>query len=66
MNLDLTIPAQLTRALTPDLVVIAGAMILLLVAVWGEEDVAHDRRVGWLALVVCALAAAAVIELAMG
>ena len=65
MNLDLTIPAQLTRALTPDLVVIAGAMILLLVAAWGEEDVAHDRRVGWLALVVCALAAAAVIELAM-
>jgi NADH-quinone oxidoreductase subunit N len=64
MNLDLTIPADLTRALTPDLVVIVGAMVLLLVAVWGPETPEHDRRVGWLALLVCVLSAAAVFMLA--
>ena len=63
MNLDLSIPAQLTRALTPDLIVMVGAMVLLLVAAWGRESPAHDRRVGWLALVVCGLAAAAVLQL---
>ena len=63
MNLDLTVPAQLMRALTPDLVLIVGAMVLLLLAAWGKEDVAHDHRVGWLALIDCGLAAAAVIQL---
>ena len=63
MNLDLSIPAELARAMTPDLVLMGGAMVLLLVAVWGKETPAHDQLVGWLSLVVCGLTAAAIIQL---
>jgi len=65
MNLDLMVPAQLARAMTPDLIVMGGAMLLLLVAVWGPEDTAHDRRVGWLAIATCAAAAVAILQLAV-
>ena len=34
MNFDLSIPAQLTAALGPDLLLMGGAMILLLWAAW--------------------------------
>ena len=39
---DLAIPSQLTAALLPDLTLMAGAMILLLVAVWRRESAEHQ------------------------
>ena len=50
---DLAIPSQLSAALTPDLVLMAGAMILLLVAVWRRESAAHQRTVGVLSIGLC-------------
>ena len=47
---DLAIPSQLTAALLPDLTLIVGAMILLLVAVWRRESAAHQRTVGVLSI----------------
>jgi len=60
MRFDLSIPVQLSAALVPDLIVIGGALVLLLVAVWGAESDARQRMVGWASLAVCALAAAAI------
>ena len=34
MTFDLSIPSQLMQALTPDLVLMGGAMVLMLVAAW--------------------------------
>lgn len=50
---DLAIPSQLSAALMPDLVLMAGAMILLLVAVWRRESAAHQRTVGVLSIGLC-------------
>jgi len=47
---DLAIPSQLTAALLPDLTLMAGAMILLLVAVWRRESAEHQRVVGVLSI----------------
>jgi NADH-quinone oxidoreductase subunit N len=47
---DLSIPSHLMAALLPDLVLIGGAMILLLVAVWRRESAAHQRLVGVLSI----------------
>ncbi len=47
---DLAIPSQLTAALLPDLTLIVGAMILLLVAVWRRESAAHQPTVGVLSI----------------
>ena len=47
---DLVIPSHLTAALLPDLVLMGGAMILLLVAVWRRESAAHQRLVGVLSI----------------
>jgi len=52
-TLDLSIPSQLTLALLPDLVLMGGAMILLLVAVWRRESQAHQRTVGMASIVLC-------------
>ncbi|HEX3867551.1 MAG TPA: NADH-quinone oxidoreductase subunit N [Gemmatimonadaceae bacterium] len=46
VGLDLSVPAQLTLALVPDLFLMAGAMALLLWAAWHRESDAHQRRVG--------------------
>src|SRR4051812_45517749 len=50
---DLAIPSQLSAALVPELVLMAGAMILLLVAVWRRESREHQRVVGLLSIGLC-------------
>src|SRR3954466_809837 len=57
----LTQPLQLTAALTPDLVLIIGAMILVVAAAWRPDSAARQRVVGWASIVVTLLAMAAVI-----
>ena len=42
--LDLGLPMDLTRALGPDLLLMAGAMILLLWAAWRPDSNAHQRQ----------------------
>lgn len=58
MRYDLAIPTQLTLALGPDLLLFAGAMVLLLAASWGRESAERQRGVGvasiGLALIVLA------------
>jgi NADH-quinone oxidoreductase subunit N len=46
MTFDLSIPSQLMQALTPDLALMAGAMVLMLVAAWRPDSEAHQRSVG--------------------
>ncbi len=65
MTFDLSIPSQLAAALTPDLILMAGAMALLLIVVWGAETAERDRLAGRLALLLCALTAATVIWMAV-
>jgi NADH-quinone oxidoreductase subunit N len=57
---DLAIPSQLLAALIPDLILMGGAMILLLVAVWRRESREHQRLVGELSIGLCAIVLAAV------
>jgi len=57
---DLAIPAQLSAALIPDLILMGGAMILLLVAVWRRESPEHQRLVGYLSIALCVVVIAAV------
>ena len=58
MPLDLAVPGQLTLALLPDVVLMGGAMILLLVAAWRPPSVSHQRVVG--------LASMALVAVTMG
>ncbi len=44
--LDLSIPAQLTLALVPDLVLMGGAMLLLVWAAWKSDSDRHQRTIG--------------------
>ncbi|HEU4641723.1 MAG TPA: NADH-quinone oxidoreductase subunit N [Gemmatimonadaceae bacterium] len=64
MHFDLSIPAQLTGALTPDLILMGGAMVLLLIAVWGKETEAHARLVGLLSIGLCVIVGATVVWMA--
>ncbi|MDB4990876.1 MAG: NAD(P)H-quinone oxidoreductase subunit 2, partial [Myxococcaceae bacterium] len=57
---DLSIPSQLTAALIPDLILMGGAMILLLVAVWRRESPEHQRRVGLLSITLSLITLVAV------
>jgi NADH-quinone oxidoreductase subunit N len=61
MQFDLSVPAQLSFALLPDLIVIGGAMLLLLIGVWRRESAAQQRLVGIGAILVCIAAAGAII-----
>ncbi len=45
-TLDVNVPAQLTLALVPDLLLMGGAMLLLVWAAWRPDSDAHQRRVG--------------------
>ena len=45
-NLDLSVPAQLTLALVPDLVLMGGGMLLLLGAALRPDSDRHQRAVG--------------------
>jgi NADH-quinone oxidoreductase subunit N len=47
---DLTVPAQLASALGPDLVMVAGATVMMLWSAWRRESDAHQRSVGTAAL----------------
>jgi NADH-quinone oxidoreductase subunit N len=47
MNFDLSVPTQLMQALTPDLVLMVGAMVLMLVAAWRPDSNEHQRFVGY-------------------
>jgi NADH-quinone oxidoreductase subunit N len=53
MNFDLSMPAQLTSALGPDLLLMGGAMLLLLWAGWRRESDEHQRSVGILSIALC-------------
>jgi NADH-quinone oxidoreductase subunit N len=46
MTFDLSIPSQLLQALTPDLVLMGGAMALMLLSAWRTDSDAHQRLVG--------------------
>ncbi len=61
MNFDLAVPAHLTAALGPDLLLMAGALALMLWAAWRPESIEHQRSVGMaaIALVVATIAAVA-------
>jgi len=58
---DLSKPLQLTAALTPDLVLIVGAMALVVAAAWRPDSPRHQRAIGWSSIVVTLLALVAVI-----
>ena len=53
MSFDLSMPAQLTAALGPDLLLMVGAMILLLWSGWRPESDEHQRNVGILSIALC-------------
>ncbi|MEO8560737.1 MAG: NADH-quinone oxidoreductase subunit N [bacterium] len=58
---NLAIPSQLTAALLPDLLLIGGAMLLLLFAVWRRESREHQRTIGVLSIGLCVATLVAVI-----
>ncbi len=60
MQFDLSMPAQLTSALGPDLLLMGGAMVLLIWAGWRRESDEHQRSVGLLSLGLCVLTMLAV------
>src|ERR1700716_2166487 len=63
---NLSIPSHLTAALLPDLILMGGAMLLLLVAVWRRESASHQRVVGVLSIVLCIATIAAVLGVLFG
>jgi NADH-quinone oxidoreductase subunit N len=65
MNFDLAQPTGLMGALTPDIILMVGAMVLMLGAAWRAESEAHQRAIGFGSLGVIALTIAAVIYFAM-
>ena len=65
MPIDVTTPLGLTFALTPDLVMIGGAMMLMLWAAWRPDSAQHQRAVGIGALMLTAVTAVVVIVFAV-
>ena len=61
MRFDLSRPLDLTIALAPDVLLMAGGMILLLVSAWGRETPQRQRAVGSWSIVFCVLTLAGVI-----
>jgi NADH-quinone oxidoreductase subunit N len=60
---DLSIPSHLSAALLPDLVLMVGAMILLLVAAWRRESARHQRTVGVLSIAVAVVTLGVVLAM---
>jgi NADH-quinone oxidoreductase subunit N len=58
---DLSIPSHLMAALLPDLILMGGAMLLLLYAVWRRESPEHQRRVGLLSILLSVITLVAVV-----
>ena len=61
MPIDVSLPGGLTLALAPDLLLLAGAMLLMLWSAWRPESAAHQRSVGIGALVLTLITTGAVI-----
>jgi NADH-quinone oxidoreductase subunit N len=61
VTFDLSQSMQLIAALTPDIIVMAGAMILMLAAAWGRDSVERQRGVGIASIGVCVIAAATIL-----
>jgi NADH-quinone oxidoreductase subunit N len=57
--IDLTAPGGLMVALLPELVLVAGALIVLLAAAWNHATPEDSRSAGWMSLVVVLLSAIA-------
>lgn len=60
-TLDLHVPAQLTLALIPDILLVTGATALMVWAAWRPESRRHQRAIGWASLVVLGVTAVAVL-----
>jgi NADH-quinone oxidoreductase subunit N len=58
---DLAVPAQLTAALAPDLLLLIGATMVTLWAAWRPESIRHQRQCGIAALIVIVATMALVI-----
>ena len=63
--LDLTVSSQLMAALTPDIVLITGAMVLMIYAAMRPESAAHQRNVGIGAMALLVLTIFIVVVMAM-
>ncbi|HXF25074.1 MAG TPA: NADH-quinone oxidoreductase subunit N [Gemmatimonadaceae bacterium] len=61
MAFDLSQSMQLIAALTPDIIMMVGGMVLMLVSAWGTESVERQRRVGTAAIGVCIVSAVFVV-----
>jgi len=60
MTLDLMVPGQLSAALGPDLLLMAGAMILLLWSAWKPESETLQRQIGVASIILCVTTAVAI------
>jgi NADH-quinone oxidoreductase subunit N len=61
LTFNLAIPSHLAAALLPDLILMGGAMVLLLFAVWRRESAEHQRQVGLLSIVLSVVTLVAVV-----
>jgi NADH-quinone oxidoreductase subunit N len=61
LTFNLAIPSQLIAALLPDLILMGGAMLLLLFAVWRRESAEHQRVVGVLSIFLTVVTLVAVV-----
>ncbi|HXC25233.1 MAG TPA: NADH-quinone oxidoreductase subunit N [Gemmatimonadaceae bacterium] len=65
MQFDLSIPLQLSAALTPDIIMMVGAMILMLRAAWGPDSIDRQRSIGAWGIGVCVISAATIVYFMM-
>jgi len=61
VTFDLSQSMQLIAALTPDIIVMVGAMILMLAAAWGRDSHERQRSVGIAGIGVCVIAAITIL-----
>jgi NADH-quinone oxidoreductase subunit N len=66
MTYDLSLPGQLAAAIGPELALMAGAMVLMLVSAWRPESAAHQRTVGLGSMLVTAGVLGYVLVMAKG
>ena len=64
MTYDLLVPSQLMASLLPDLILMVGAMLLMVVAALRPDSAAHQRTVGRGSMALIAVTIAAVIYMA--
>jgi NADH-quinone oxidoreductase subunit N len=65
VQFDLSIPLQLSAALTPDIIMMVGAMILMLRAAWGPDSIDRQRSIGAWGIGVCVISAATIVYFMM-